>query len=299
MIEFSEIHWPTYVEAIHSGHQQPPADIQDVFVGPSDATLLSRAAYIAGLGYLVKSATVFSDNPTHGRPTVQSAATLFCDQTGSVLAQFEGSSLTNIKTAADSVCGAKLLARAGSRTLFVVGAGTVAQHAIAAYSACFSTLSEIRVYCRRDSSFDALRAHIPQLDLVRAPSIEAGCKGADIVCTATTANQPVLQGKWLDAGTHVDLVGAFKSDMREADDEVLRRGRLFVDARASTIDHIGEIQDPLSRGIIQRQDILGDLYDLVAKPIDRRPEDITVFKNGGGAHLDLMVARALLDQVPQ
>jgi ornithine cyclodeaminase len=89
-------------------------------------------------------------------------------------------------------------------------------------------------------------------------------------------------------------VGAFTAAMREADDTALRRGRLFVDARETTVDHIGELMIPIARGVIGRNDVVADLYDLAAGfAWQRAPDDITIYKNGGGAHLDLMTAIAI------
>lgn len=111
-------------------------------------------------------------------------------------------------------------------------------------------------------------------------------------------HDPILLGDWVRPGTHVDLIGAFKSDMREADDALLKKSRLFVDCRETTLDHIGELMIPLASGAISKTDILGDLYDLASGVPGRVGEtDITVFKNGGGAHLDLMTARELLRSV--
>jgi ornithine cyclodeaminase len=118
---------------------------------------------------------------------------------------------------------------------------------------------------------------------------------ADIVSCATMSTEPVLNGAWLRPGTHVDLIGAYRPDMREADDAVLTRGRLFVDSLDTTVGHIGEIKDPIARGVIRAADIVADYYDLGA--FARQTEDeITVFKNGGGAHLDLMVSRYVLER---
>ena len=110
------------------------------------------------------------------------------------------------------------------------------------------------------------------------------------------ATQPVIRGDWLSPGTHLDLIGAYRPDMREADDTALRRARLFVDSRATTIGHIGEIQIPLDSGAITEADIVADFYDLPSGRFARQSEDeITIAKNGGGAHLDLMTARYILD----
>ena len=104
----------------------------------------------------------------------------------------------------------------------------------------------------------------------------------------------MIQGVWLQPGAHLDLVGAFTASMREADDTALRRGRIFVDARETTIDHIGELKVPIERGVIGKDDVLADLYDLAGGFAWRRsPDDITIYKNGGGAHLDLMTAIAI------
>ena len=106
------------------------------------------------------------------------------------------------------------------------------------------------------------------------------------------ARQPVILGRHVRPGTHVDLIGAYKADMREADDDLIRRGALFVDSRATTIGHIGELAIPMAAGVIAPDHVLGDLYDLVRPDARRRasPDEITIYKNGGGAHLDLMIA---------
>jgi ornithine cyclodeaminase len=112
------------------------------------------------------------------------------------------------------------------------------------------------------------------------------------------SQDPVLEGAWVRPGTHVDLIGAFTPAMREADDQLISAASLFVDCRETTIEHIGELMLPLASGVIRREDVLGDLYNLVAGEAGRRaPEDITVFKNGGGAHLDLMTAGLILERI--
>jgi ornithine cyclodeaminase len=127
-------------------------------------------------------------------------------------------------------------------------------------------------------------------------ALEVGVKQADIISTATMSKHSILDGKWVAPGTHVDLIGAFKADMREANDELLSRAEIFVDSFETTLGHIGELLIPLSEGTINRSDVRGDLYDLTQRATGRStPDSITVFKNGGGAHLDLMTAKALSD----
>ena len=121
---------------------------------------------------------------------------------------------------------------------------------------------------------------------------------ADLISTATGANTPIIKGEWLRPGTHLDLVGAFKPGMREADDEAIARSSIFVDARQSTIDHIGEIAIPLANGVISVDHILAEHVDLARgnHPGRVSADEITLFKNGGGGHLDLMTARFVTEQ---
>lgn len=288
--------WLAVTDALAEGHRRPPAQIRDVLMARSgesgDDRLLSRAAWIEGLGLGVKSVTVFPGNPGKGRPSVQGAMTVFDDATGAPEAVIDNALITRWKTAGDSLLAAKLLMRPGARRLLILGAGAVAESLIEAYGALIPDL-QVTIWTRRPEAAGALAARHPgaqvAVDLARA------VPEAEVISTATMARVPLLRGEWLRPGQHVDLIGAYTPDMREADDEVLRRGRLFVDSRETTLGHIGELMIPMSSGVIAQDDIRGDLHELVAGTAGRRSEDeITIFKNGGGAHLDLMTARLIL-----
>lgn len=287
--------WPDAVDALRQGHMLPRAEVADMFLGPAEGTLLSRGAYIQGLGYGVKSVTVFGANPEQGLPTVQGAMLVFEPQSGQLEAIIDSQLVTEIKTAADSVLGALLLARPDSRNLLVVGGGTVARSLIAAYAALFPRLECISVWTRRHEQAQALTDSFAGLDIpVRAVrDLPKALAEADIVSSATMAREPVLRGDCIAPGTHVDLIGAFKADMREADDALISSAALYVDSRDTTLHHIGELMIPLAEGVITEADLRGDLYDLVSSAVSgrRSTEEVTLFKNGGGAHLDLMIAR--------
>ena len=129
-------------------------------------------------------------------------------------------------------------------------------------------------------------------------NLEDAMATADIVSSATMSHDPVVLGNWVKSGTHVDLIGAFKSDMREADDALLKNALIFVDSYDTTLEHIGELKIPLEIGVISRKDLCGDLNDIVSRKATRsNANQITLFKNGGGAHLDLMTAKILLEVV--
>ena len=287
--------WHSVVEAIEAGHRLAAPQIGDLLIGSGDNKLLNRAAWIDGLGIALKSVTVFPHNPRADppRPSVQGSVLLFDPETGAPSAVIDGGLVTKWKTVADSLLGARLLANPEPKTLLVCGAGTVAANLVDGYLALFPSLETILVWNRTKARADEFVASLASRNVAVfvALDLEAAVGKADIVSTATMAIDPFLHGEWLKSGAHVDLIGAYTPQMREADDEVLTRGEIFVDSRKTTVGHIGEIQDPLDRGIIGEADIRGDLYELVAGTARRsEPDAITVFKNGGGAHLDLMVA---------
>ena len=202
--------------------------------------------------------------------------------------------ITYWKTAADSLLGARYLARPDAERLLIIGAGAVARSLIEGYRAVLG-IRDIAVWNRTRATAEALAAETGVRVVEDLPGAVAQ---ADIVATATLSRTPVLQGAWLRAGCHVDLIGAFTPAMREADDAALTRARIFVDSRDSTIGHIGELIDPLARGVITEADVLGDYRDLAAGAPGRiAAEDITLCKNGGGAHLDLMTADVILRAV--
>ena len=114
---------------------------------------------------------------------------------------------------------------------------------------------------------------------------------ADIVSTATSAREAIIEGDWVQPGTHFDLIGSYTPDMHEADDRLMAKGRIFVDYRDTTIQCVGDLTQSIANGTITAADIRGDLYELVNGSVQGRKtaSDITIFKNGGGAHLDLMI----------
>jgi len=200
---------------------------------------------------------------------------------------------TNYAPAEDPL---KLLARPDARRMVMVGAGAMAGPLIRAHCAVRPSLAEVKIWNRTAARAEELADLLSGegIAATAAEDLEAAVREADLVCCATMSKTPVIQGDWLRPGTHLDLVGAFNPEMREADDAAIRRARVFVDSRATTLEDVGEIAIPLASGVLKEADILGDLFDLCGKspPTGRQSaQDITFFKNGGGGHLDLMTAR--------
>lgn len=285
------LNWDGLVQALIEGHRRPPAAIADTFLTRGTDTLLNRAAWIDGMGQLVKTATIFPGNRALGHPNVNGVATLFDDVTGRFEALVDYDLLTRWKTAGDSLLAARQLARPESREILIVGAGTVARSMVGAYRSAFPR-ARFAFWNRTASTAEAAAAETGGRAVA---DLAAAVGAADIICTATMSAEPVIKGAWLRPGQHLDLIGAFRADMREVDDEALERARIFVDSRATTIHHIGELRDPIARGVISEGDVIADFYDIAKGSFDRRDaSEITIAKNGGGAHLDLMTARWIL-----
>ena len=285
------LNWHHLCDAIEAGHRLPRAEIGDMLLYRGKDTLLNRAAWIDGLGQLVKCATIFPDNAAQNLPTINGAVTVYQDKTGMLEAVVDFHLVTKWKTAGDSLLAARKLARPDSRKILLVGAGNVARSMVAAYSSSFAN-AEFTVWSR---SFDSAQMMAKDCGIRATDDLAAAVAAADIICTCTMSKDPVVKGAWLRAGQHLDLIGAYRPDMREVDDEALRRARIFVDSRATTIHHIGELKDPIARGVISEADILADYYDLAGGSYRRTsPDEITIAKNGGGAHLDLITAAYII-----
>ena len=287
----ANLSWRSLCAAFEAGHRLPRAEIGDSFLYRGDDTMLSRAAWIDGMGLAVKTATIFPGNPVNGHPMINGAVSLFDDKGGTLSALVDFHLVTKWKTAGDSLYAATKLARRDSENILIVGAGTVGRNLWQAYRAVFPN-AKFRVWNRTRANAEAMGMDCPGLDIT--DDLEAAVRAADIITSATMSTEPLLRGAWFQPGQHIDLIGAYRPDMREVDDEALRRARIFVDSFDTTIGHIGEIEIPLQAGTITRNDLIADYYQI--QEFRRQSDDeITLFKNGGGAHLDLMTSRYILD----
>lgn len=274
--------WAGLMDAFEAGHRLPKPDIKDLFVYRGADTILDRAAWIDGLGALVKVATVVPGNAQRGLPTINGSVTLYDDKTGILTALVDFHLVTKWKTAGDSLLSARRLARKDARNFLLVGAGAVSRSMVQAYSSIFPD-ARFTIWSRSRPAAEAMGLPV-------ADDLETAVKQADVICSATMATAPLIKGDWLQPGQHLDLIGAYKPGMREVDDAAMARARLFVDSRETTIHHIGELIEPLKSGAITEDHIVADFYDDPALYTRRSDDEITIAKNGGGAHLDLMTA---------
>jgi alanine dehydrogenase len=260
-----------------------------------DATLLLMPAWMAAGAAFVgcKVITVFPDNAALGQPALYGSYLLLSGDTGEPLATLDGRVLTAWRTAAASALAATFLARTDARHLVMIGAGALAPHLIAAHAAV-RPIGRVTLWNRTRRRAEELAADLGRrgLTIAVADDLESAVRTADIISCATLAREPLVRGAWLKPGAHIDLVGGFTPDMREADDEAVRRARVYVDTRAGACEEAGDIVDPIRRGIIGESDVRGDLFDLCRGNARGRQSasEITLFKSVGSALEDLAAA---------
>ena len=265
--------------------------------GGTVSNFLMRPAWQRDRNIGIKLATVFPDNNAKGLPTVFGTYVLMDGATGAPLACIDGTLLTLYKTAANSALGATYLARDDAETMLMVGAGAMAPHLIEAHAAV-RPIRRVRVWNRTPARAEALaggRSWPAGLAVSAVGDLEGAAREADVISCATMTVEPLIRGAWLKPGAHLDLVGGYTPKMREADDEAVRRARVFVDTREGTLTEVGDICAPLANGVIGEADIEADLTQLVRgeRGGRRGPEEITLFKNGGGGNQDLATAQLI------
>jgi ornithine cyclodeaminase len=270
-----------------------------------EATLLLMPAWTAeaAKNFIgTKVVTVFPGNVARGRASVTGTYLLMKGDGGEPLMAIDGRVFTLWRTAASSALAASFLAREDVGDLLMVGAGALAPYLIRAH-ASVRPLRNIAIWNRTRARAESLAAEFSSLGFhARAEDdLERAIRAADIVSCATLSSTPLVQGNWLQAGTHLDLVGGFKPTMREADDETLKRARIYVDTRAGAMKEAGDIVDPLRRGVIRERDIQGDLFDLCRGSVKGResPGEITLFKSVGTAVEDLATAMLIWSRLSE
>lgn len=258
-----------------------------------ETTLLLMPAWQAGEKAGVKMVTVAPDNAQVNLPAIQGIYLLMDLHTGTPEYMMDAPTLTSNRTAAASALAASFLAREDASRLFMVGTGALSSKLIRAHHA-IRPITHVTVWGRSKEKAQAVIDQVQDLNLTFeiTDSIEQGVKNADIISVATLSQTPLIKGEWLTEGQHFDLVGSYRPDMREADDDVVKRCEIFVDHRPGATKETGDIKEPLDNGIISIDDLKADLFELSNGTHSGRDNDqqITLFKSVGHALEDLAAA---------
>jgi ornithine cyclodeaminase len=251
----------------------------------------------SGGGHIgVKIVTVSPDNNAIGKPAVMGVYLLLDGRTGEPKALIDGQRLTQWRTACASALAASYLARQNASKLLVIGAGALCPFLARAHSAV-RPISEVRIWNRTPANAGKVAAALRAegMNVSVEADLDEGIGWADIVSSATISTDPLVRGAKLRPGTHVDLVGGFTPQMREADDDAVRRASVFVDTRTGAGKEAGDIVQPLASGALSKDAILADLFELTREEKSGRQSDdeITLFKSVGAALEDLAAGIAV------
>jgi ornithine cyclodeaminase len=265
--------------------------------GSEQGTVLIMPAWQAGRYLGIKTVNIFPGNAARGMPGLFSTYTLYDAVTGEPLAQIDGNEITARRTAAASALAARYLAREDAASLLVVGSGRVARMLPYAYRTV-RPIRDVVVWSRNHEAALRLAAELAAdgLNARAARDLEAEARKADIVTCATLATEPVIRGEWLQAGSHLDLIGSFTPQMREADDACFTGARLYVDT-LEALQKSGDLLGPMARGVFAPSEIGGTLEALCrCRAVGRRDStERTVFKSVGSALEDLAAAILVKD----
>jgi alanine dehydrogenase len=293
---------PRMIEAMRTAFASevlaPIRQVLPVPGGSARQLLIMPAFEPTGAG-VVKLSMVFQENRSEGRPTIQGVVVVFSER-GAPMAILDAGAVTRMRTAAASACASSYLSRADSTHLLLVGSGTLAPYMVQAHCAV-RPIRRVSIWGRQVGRVAAAveaaqRLVMSGVEVLAAGELEGAVGQADIVCCATSSSEPVVAGRWFRAGSFVDLVGNFSSVGREVDDAAVQRSRVFVDTLEGAMAEAGDILGPLSRGVIGREAIVGELSDLVCGRIQGRSgaDEITLFKSVGAALEDLAAARLIV-----
>ena len=295
------LRWSYLIKALSQAHRGA-MPVSDVVVQNDPAgsgnQFITLPGWVPGGPVAVKMVGVFPGNEklTAPQPNVQGLVAMFDGATGAPLLVADGAAMTARKTAGDSALGASLLAREDAEVLLVVGAGALAPHFASAHMAARPSLKRVMIWNRTAAKAEAVASELrgDGVDAQAVDDIDAAVASADVITCVTRSDRTLVRGALLKPGTHLDLVGAYMTTLRETDDEALTRARIFVDTRRG-MENTGDLGPALASGLVPTTAIAGDHFDLAQGNAQgrRSVDEITIFKNVGGAHLDVFAAIAL------
>lgn len=264
-----------------------------------DSTLLLMPAWNPGKEAGVKIVTVSPKNGQFDLPSIQGTYLYMDAIKGTIKAIMEAKSLTVKRTASASALASSYLSKPDASSLLMIGTGALSNNLIKAH-ASVRPIKTVYIWGRNYEKAKKISEKLEgeSFDIYAIPTIEEKISKVDIISCATLSKTPLVLGNYLKAGQHVDLVGAYKKDMREADNESIKKATVFVDTYQGGLKESGDIVIPLKEGILKEEDIKADLFELCSEAKQGRTSDheITVFKSVGHALEDLAAATYYYNQ---
>lgn len=268
--------------------------------GERESTLLLMPSWLPGKSVGVKIVTVSPANAHLNLPSIHGVYVFFDAQTGECKYIFDARAITVKRTAATSALASSYLSRENSKVLLMVGTGALSAELIKAH-ASVRPIEKVLVWGRDIEKAKAVCETLQVENFTTEPviNLKEACQKADIISCATLSKTPILLGDFIKSGQHIDLVGAYRPDMREADNDVIRKARIFVDHYAGALKECGELLIPLNEKIIERSDVIAELSELCSSKKTGRETsaEVTLFKSVGHAMEDLIAAQIIADSI--
>lgn len=248
----------------------------------------------------MKAICVFGENPAKGKDAHQGAVLLFSQETGELLALMNASKITATRTAAVSAVATRLLARDDAKQLAIIGAGVQARTHLVALAAV-RPIERARIACRNIAHAEELAREMqPEFSFPIEPvkTNEEAVRGSDLIVTATSSTEPVIEKAWISSGAHVNVIGTHSSSSREVDGATMAAARVFTDRRESALNESGEYVLAAKEGLVTPESILGEIGELLIGRKTGRTSatEITLFKSLGLAIEDVATANYLYNK---
>jgi ornithine cyclodeaminase len=242
----------------------------------------------------MKAICVFPGNPAIGKDAHQGAVMLFSRETGEFMALMNASEITAIRTAAVSAVATRLLAREDAHQLAIIGAGVQARTHLVALDVVRS-IKQARIACRNiEHAHELVREMQPRFSfpIEAVKSNEEAVRGADLIVTATSSQEPVINKDWISPGAHVNAIGTHSPNSREIDSATMAAARIFVDRRESALNESGDYLLAAKEGLVDADSIIAEIGELLigTKPGRASADEITLFKSLGLAIEDVACA---------
>lgn len=269
-----------------------------------ETTLLIMPSWQSGSDIGVKLVTVVPESYKFDLPSIQGVYTLMDAAKGGVKAMIDAPSLTAKRTAAASALASSFLSKADTNSMLMVGTGTLSPELIQAHCAV-RPIKEVKVWGRSKEKAQLVINELENLPAMSDVSLQVvtdldqAVTEVDLISCATMSQTPLIKGQLLTAGQHLDLVGSYRPDMREADDDCIRRCQIVVDNYKGALKETGDIKTPLDSGLLKAEDIKADLFELCKQQVEfeRKATDITMFKSVGHALEDLAAAQLIAKEL--
>ena len=269
-----------------------------------ETTLLIMPSWQSGSDIGVKLVTVVPESYKFDLPSIQGVYTLMDAVKGGVKAMIDAPSLTAKRTAAASALASSFLSKDDTNSMLMIGTGTLSPELIQAHCAV-RPIKEVKVWGRSKEKAQLVINELENLAAMSEVSfqvvtdLDQAVTEVDLISCATMSQTPLIKGQLLTAGQHLDLVGSYRPDMREADDDCIRRCQIVVDNYKGAMKETGDIKTPLDSGLLKAEDIKADLFELCKQQVEfeRKATDITMFKSVGHALEDLAAAQLIAKEL--